>query len=315
MPIETNALARRAEPEAPSEGDFQAFCTALSSSARGRWFLDEYTKRNRNADTQVVLAALERLEARIAAEGLMVERLRDDLRTLLIAIRRVRPDSDATGTPEEPPKLAGLLGLLEHRIDTMVEAPPGPPAAETIGAHAMPDDPEQEVTRVHLTVVPPPEEPELPIPSPVTVQPPSISLVGTAAIMPSPFDSTPSEPAAIDRIPATVHKKVPALPSATVAIAGAAEEEFWMHSVAELMPRAFRETPPIAETAPPAVQLSVETEFRTEVQAEVSFEIQVEAATVINEAQSPAKAAPAPPPDPLAVLMALSDYERLALFT
>ena len=31
-------------------------------SARGRWFLEEYARRNRNADTKLVLSAIERLE-------------------------------------------------------------------------------------------------------------------------------------------------------------------------------------------------------------------------------------------------------------
>ncbi len=318
MPIETNALARRAEPEASDEDDFQAVCAALSSSTRGRWFLDEYARRNRNADTLIVLAALERMEARIVADGLAVERLHDDLRALLAAVRQLRPDSGAADAAEEPAKLAGLLNLLEHRIDTLVEVPPNPPPATgTLGTHTMSDEAEQETTRVHLTVVPPSEEPELPIPSPTGAQAPEISLVATAAIMPSPFDGTLPTMAETERTPATAHKKEPALSTADVASASTAEDKFWMHSVAELMPPVHAEIPRAAETVLPAVQLEIETEVRTEARAEVKFEIQVEAVAPNEKVPVPAEAEAeaAPAPDPLAALLALSQDERVALFT
>ncbi len=37
-------------------------------TARGRWFLTEYAKRNRNADTRMVLDAVERIEQSLAAQ-------------------------------------------------------------------------------------------------------------------------------------------------------------------------------------------------------------------------------------------------------
>jgi hypothetical protein len=49
-------------PPPPVEGDYDAICATVRLSARGRWFLDEYARRNRNADTRLVLAAIERLE-------------------------------------------------------------------------------------------------------------------------------------------------------------------------------------------------------------------------------------------------------------
>jgi hypothetical protein len=311
MPIETNALARRPEPEAPDEDAYLAFCTALSSSARGRWFLEEYTKRNRNTDTQVVLAALERLEARIASDRAAVEHLRKDLSELLIAIRGVRPDGQAGRALEHPPELAGLLELLEHRIDSMEP----PPVADGLGTPAAPVAPEQEMSRVHLMVVPPPEEPELPIPSPVAAQSPAISLVGTAAIMPSPFDNAPSAPAVIARSAAAIREEKPAPPSDANAIAGTSEDDFWMHTIFELMPPAFAETSQSADLLSPTVQLNVETEVRTEAHAEADFECSAEAAAPIADTPATMEADPVLSFDPLAALMALSPDERLALFT
>jgi hypothetical protein len=165
MPNETLALAIK-PPAAPNEDDFLTLCAALSESGRGRAFLAEYARRNRNADTEALLAAIGRIEARLRADASAVQRLRDDLRMLLIAIRLARPEIDAADPATQPAKLTKLLDLLERRIDAMAEAKP---------ADAMPDDPEP--ARAQLAVVPPPDEPELPIPSPASFEPRPISLV------------------------------------------------------------------------------------------------------------------------------------------
>jgi hypothetical protein len=52
----------------PSEADYDAIREAFMETARGRWFLAEYTKRNRNADTGMVLEAVTRMEANLAAQ-------------------------------------------------------------------------------------------------------------------------------------------------------------------------------------------------------------------------------------------------------
>jgi hypothetical protein len=52
----------------PSEEDYEAIREAFQETARGRWFLDEYAKRNRNADTRMVLDAVARIEQTIAAQ-------------------------------------------------------------------------------------------------------------------------------------------------------------------------------------------------------------------------------------------------------
>src|SRR5258708_12851894 len=49
----------------PSEADYDAIREAFMETARGRWFLGEYAKRNRNADTTMVLDAVPRIEATI----------------------------------------------------------------------------------------------------------------------------------------------------------------------------------------------------------------------------------------------------------
>src|SRR4029077_8358428 len=83
-------------------------------------------------------------------------------------------------------KLAELVALVERRIANMLEAP-GREVPPVIEAPApppeSPSDPVEDTERAHLTVVPLPEQPELPIPSPAPTQPPSISLVHSETIM------------------------------------------------------------------------------------------------------------------------------------
>jgi hypothetical protein len=52
----------------PSEEDYEAIREAFMETSRGRWFLTEYAKRNRNADTSMVLDAVARIEETLAAQ-------------------------------------------------------------------------------------------------------------------------------------------------------------------------------------------------------------------------------------------------------
>jgi hypothetical protein len=62
-----------ARPMRPGEDDYHAISEAFMETARGRWFLAEYAKRNRNADTRLVLDAVARLEESLAAQRQEVE--------------------------------------------------------------------------------------------------------------------------------------------------------------------------------------------------------------------------------------------------
>jgi hypothetical protein len=53
----------------PSEEDYDAIREAFMETSRGRWFLGEYAKRNRNADTSTVLDAVARIEETLAAQN------------------------------------------------------------------------------------------------------------------------------------------------------------------------------------------------------------------------------------------------------
>src|SRR5215471_17826099 len=75
----------------PTEADYEAIATAFMETARGRWFLGEYAKRNRNADTRLVLDAVERIEATLAQQASTSEpALADVVPPLTAAVEEAR---------------------------------------------------------------------------------------------------------------------------------------------------------------------------------------------------------------------------------
>jgi hypothetical protein len=53
----------------PNEAEYNAVYAAVTATERGRWFLAEYANRNRCADTDLVIAAIARIEAAIHGEA------------------------------------------------------------------------------------------------------------------------------------------------------------------------------------------------------------------------------------------------------
>ena len=66
-------------------------------TARGRWFLGEYAKRNRNADTRMVLDAVARIEETLAAQRAAAP-LEDRLAEALAAIGRAVDDAETAAS-------------------------------------------------------------------------------------------------------------------------------------------------------------------------------------------------------------------------
>lgn len=70
MADDVNALASnpadKPAERLPTEADYEAIVATMTQSARGRWFLAEYARRNRNADTRMVLDAVARIETSMA---------------------------------------------------------------------------------------------------------------------------------------------------------------------------------------------------------------------------------------------------------
>jgi hypothetical protein len=95
-------------PPPPVEGDYDAICATVRQSARGRWFLDEYARRNRNADTRVVLAAIEHLETVVqgSRDREAYQSMRGDLlemaRTIAVTRAEVAESKAEARTEDKP---------------------------------------------------------------------------------------------------------------------------------------------------------------------------------------------------------------------
>jgi hypothetical protein len=50
----------------PNEAEYNAVYAAVTATERGRWFLTEFAKRNRGADTDLIMAAIARIETAVA---------------------------------------------------------------------------------------------------------------------------------------------------------------------------------------------------------------------------------------------------------
>ncbi|HEY6023004.1 MAG TPA: hypothetical protein VIV34_02360 [Pseudolabrys sp.] len=198
MPTETAARAERRPPNAPEEDDYEAFCSALSASARGRAFLAEYTRRNRNADTEQLLDAIAKLQTSIAANAapMATDRVKTELRALLDEIVAAHNELESSIIEIRAARLAELVALVERRITGIMALvrPESAPLPE-VATPALPDEANEAAERTHLVIVSVPEQPELPIPSPVATQPPSIALVRSDVIMAEVvFVETPPAP-------------------------------------------------------------------------------------------------------------------------
>jgi len=102
--------------------DYDAIEAAVMDTARGRWFLAEYARRNRTADTTLLLSAIERLES-------MLDR-----------------DDDAAPAPHEPVTTRALTSSAASElfaVDVHIEpvALPAPSGySPGVPAAGLPDD-------------------------------------------------------------------------------------------------------------------------------------------------------------------------------
>src|SRR6266436_6061387 len=80
----------------PSEEDYEAIREAFMETSRGRWFLGEYARRNRNADTRMVLDAVARIEESLAAQRQPIPE--SGLAEALTAIRRALGEARAAAS-------------------------------------------------------------------------------------------------------------------------------------------------------------------------------------------------------------------------
>lgn len=128
MSTEASALA----PEQPAgEDDYQAFYAVLAGTARGRAFLDEHARRMRHAETEVLLAALKRLENQVAAQtpapaAAPAGRVMTDVGALLETVRSARAQIDAVQLSTTVTQLVSTLETVQRRLSALLSAGPTP---------------------------------------------------------------------------------------------------------------------------------------------------------------------------------------------
>ena len=81
-------------PTPLAEEDYDAIEAAVMETQRGRWFLAEFARRNRNSDTLILLDAIKKLERAMEqpAAGLEHEQVRFDLMEMASEIAQTRLD-------------------------------------------------------------------------------------------------------------------------------------------------------------------------------------------------------------------------------
>lgn len=243
-----------ARPAMPSDADYDAIREAFMETSRGRWFLTEYAKRNRNADTRMVLDAVARIEQTLAAQrqaqaDSAVETLAalravigearanvaraiaalDDTATLAAAHRGSRAISEVAATLRECGADPRICDLLDQQV-TAIDG--GHRLVAAIDRAAI----ETAFDRMlqHVAAI-----------SGATAEAPATAAAATGT---TASDTAPTDTATTDRAPtATVTTETPptetAAPPAATMVAAAAEEQ-------QPAPEATAAQPPLAQ--PPA---------------------------------------------------------------
>lgn len=119
----------------PGDFDFEEIEAAVLESERGRWFLAEYARRNRNADTDRLLDAIRRIEASMPAEPSPaasgeVDRVRrairemaDEIASLRREIAAIRArDQDDDHHVDAPAELDAVAASTERATSEILSA-------------------------------------------------------------------------------------------------------------------------------------------------------------------------------------------------
>jgi len=294
--------ARAVVPEPPSNDDYETLCAALSATERGRAFLAEYARRQRAAETVMLMAAIERLEALLRPHSLppvapaSADAMRAELYALLTEIRAAQSQSDASGLAVQVARLAETIEQVERRLETMVAPADKRAHAETETANVASEPAEAADTAPIVEIVLPKPEVETAsdtstarhasLEAPQASAPPQVQVTAIPKV--GWFD----EPVAVAEQAAEPPVSPPPNPTAMLAIGAVVEAA----AVAAAEPEAPTVTVFKAGTIPPPAP------FAGEDFADDDF------ADAEPEASPPAA-------DPLAAIKALSEEERLALFT
>ena len=92
-------ISEQSNKTALTSEDYEEIVEAVMETSRGRWFLNEFAKHNRNADTQILLDAITKLEATIPSE--------------------IRPAEDASGMRAAIAEMASEINATKLELQTI----------------------------------------------------------------------------------------------------------------------------------------------------------------------------------------------------
>ncbi|MGL4240738.1 MAG: hypothetical protein ACRCTI_06455 [Beijerinckiaceae bacterium] len=100
------------------EADYDAIQAAVMETERGRWFLSEFARRNRHAETETLVAHLARIERAVSAhrEPHDIDRFRLNVLEMSRAIARTRAEIAAIKPPESDGRIMEASGELESIV-------------------------------------------------------------------------------------------------------------------------------------------------------------------------------------------------------
>jgi hypothetical protein len=111
-----------------SETDYEAIASAVMETARGRWFMTEFAKRNRQADTAQVLSAINRLQRTIGTAAPQQPANGPNLRDAIALIMDLRTDLERIGGGAGEPssrlaaRIEGAAGSIIAATESIQEA-------------------------------------------------------------------------------------------------------------------------------------------------------------------------------------------------
>lgn len=102
----------------PIEADYETIQDAVMETERGRWFLSEYARRNRQADTEMLLLAIGRIEKTVSLhqESSEVDKFRLNVLEMSRAIARTRQEIAAMQQPDSKASIVDASGELDSIV-------------------------------------------------------------------------------------------------------------------------------------------------------------------------------------------------------
>jgi hypothetical protein len=168
-----------APPPGLQPEDYEEIEAAVMETARGRWFLAEHARRARGAESARLLAAIERLEARLEAQQALAPleafTLADRLSEFSWALRERGVEDFVCGKIDALARELGGAGAFANRGASPAEPAPAPALVDA-GPMVEPKDeassapPASAPVKALLQPVPPPN-PEPQPPAPLAVDP------------------------------------------------------------------------------------------------------------------------------------------------